>query len=140
MITLLGALLGFISSLCPEILKIFQDRKDKAHELAIMQLQIERESKGYANRLEAIQIQALAKESEALYRTYKTGIEWVDALNGSVRPVLAYAFFALYASIKLCQFSMIYDTPWRLWTEEDGAIFAGIISFYFGSRAMQKRR
>lgn len=28
--------------------------------------------------------------------------------------------------------------PWLIWTEEDQAIFAGIISFYFGSRALKK--
>ena len=32
------------------------------------------------------------------------------------------------------------DLPWLLWTTEDHAIFAGIISFYFGQRAMSKLR
>ena len=32
------------------------------------------------------------------------------------------------------------DTPWLLWSDEDKAIFAGIISFYFGQRAMSKVR
>ncbi len=34
-------------------------------------------------------------------------------------------------------FVVIYDT---LWTQDDAAIFAGIISFYFGQRAMSKVR
>lgn len=34
-------------------------------------------------------------------------------------------------------FVVVYDT---LWTEDDAAIFAGIISFYFGQRAMSKVR
>ena len=34
-------------------------------------------------------------------------------------------------------FVVVYDT---LWTEDDAAIFAGIISFYFGARAMNKVR
>ncbi|MFO1242038.1 MAG: hypothetical protein U1E36_02395 [Rickettsiales bacterium] len=32
-------------------------------------------------------------ESRALYQTYNTGIRWVDTLNGTVRPVIAYNFF-----------------------------------------------
>jgi len=60
------------------------------------------------------------------------------ALNGTVRPVIAYSFFALYASVKAIQFSA--NLPWLLWTAEDQAIFAGIISFYFGQRAMSKLR
>ncbi len=77
-------------------------------------------------------------ESRALYKTYNTGIKWVDVLNGTVRPVIAYSFFILYAVIKAMQFSA--DLPWLLWTVEDQAIFAGIISFYFGQRAMSKLR
>ncbi len=54
------------------------------------------------------------------------------------RPVIAYSFFILYALVKVMQFSA--DMPWLLWTAEDQAIFAGIISFYFGQRAMAKLR
>jgi hypothetical protein len=79
-----------------------------------------------------------------LYKTYSTGIHWLDALNGTVRPLLAYAFFALYALTKLLQFSLIDDTIpasiYILWQDEDRAIFVGIISFYFGQRAMAKVR
>ncbi|MBN8531560.1 MAG: hypothetical protein J0L97_06855 [Alphaproteobacteria bacterium] len=99
---------------------------------------MQQQAQGHANRLEEIQTQADIAESRALYRTYNTGIRWVDALNGTVRPVIAYAFFLLYAVVKAMQFSA--DLPWLLWTEEDQAIFAGIISFYFGQRAMSKMR
>ena len=148
MITLLGSILGFISSLFPELLNIFKDRRDKKHELEILHIQIEREKQGIQGKLEEVQIKAITQETKALLGTYKTGIEWVDALNGTVRPVLAYAFFALYATVKLLawyKFSQTSSAPAfmlyeSLWTEEDSCIFAGIISFYFGSRAMQKRR
>jgi hypothetical protein len=96
------------------------------------------QAQGHANRLEEIHVEADIAESRALYRTYNTGIRWVDALNGTVRPVIAYSFFILYASVKIMHFSA--DLPWLLWSEEDQAIFAGIISFYFGQRAMSKLR
>lgn len=63
-----------------------------------------------------------------------------------MRPVLAYAFFLLYFTIKCMQFAIVDLTdpmPWQivgLWSVEDQAIFAGIISFYFGQRAMSKVR
>lgn len=138
MITLLGALLGFISSAFPDLLKIWRDAADRKHELAILQMQMEQQRQGHTNRLEEINVQADIAESRALYKTYNTGIKWVDALNGTVRPVIAYSFFILYAVIKAMQFSA--DLPWLLWTAEDQAIFAGIISFYFGQRAMSKLR
>ena len=127
MITLLGSLLGFLSAAFPDFLKLFRDAQ-----------QMQQQAQGHVNRLEEIQVNADIAESQALYKTYNTGIRWVDALNGTVRPVIAYSFFALYAVVKVMQFSA--DLPWLLWTEEDQAIFAGIISFYFGQRAMTKVR
>jgi hypothetical protein len=129
MITLLGSLIGFLSSIIPDVVKIFQDRQDKKHELEILKLQIGREQTAFNQKLEAINVQADIAESKQLYSTYKTQIKWVDALNGTVRPVIAYSFFFLYAFLKI-------EFADNLWTEEDQAIFAGIISFYFGQRSM----
>ena len=136
MFTLLGSLLGFISSTFPSLIKLWQDASDKKHELAVLQMQMQFQAQGHQERIEEINTNADIAESAALYKTYNTGIGWVDELNGTVRPVIAYALFILYASVKITHFSI--EMPWTLWTEEDQAIFAGIISFYFGQRAMNK--
>lgn len=147
MITLLGALLGFLGSSFPEILKLYKEKKDREHEITLLQMQMQQQAQGHTERLEEINAQADIAESAALYKTYTTGIDWVDALNGTVRPVIAYAFFILYATVKFLSYAalpdagvpfvVVYDT---LWTQDDAAIFAGIISFYFGQRAMNKLR
>lgn len=148
MITLLGSLLGFISATFPSLLKLWQDKSDKQHEITLLKMQMEQQAQGHTERLDEINAQADITESAALYKTYTTGIDWVDALNGTVRPVIAYAFFVLYALVKLLSYAavahsnsvpfvVLHDT---LWTEDDAAIFAGIISFYFGQRAMAKVR
>lgn len=148
MIALLGSLIGFISALAPDIFKLLTDRRDKAHELAVLQLQMQVQAQGHSERMEEISANADIGESAALYKTYTTGIEWVDALNGTVRPVLAYAFFLLYSASKayLCySFEPNPDMPWItlaqvIWTAEDTAIFSGIVSFYFGTRALSRAR
>lgn len=145
MITIISAAVGFISAAFPDLLKLFRDHQDKQHELKILQLQLQQEAQGHRERLDEIGAQADVAEATAIYKTYATGIEWVDALNGTVRPVLAYAFFLLYASVKAMQFALLPEAPlpWQaqgLWNVEDQAIFAGIISFYFGQRAMSKFR
>ena len=146
MTTLLASLLGFISSTFPDLLKLFRDHQDRQHELTILQMQMEQQQQGHTNRLEEIHVEADIAESRALYKTFYSGIKWVDALNGTVRPVLAYCFFLLYFTIKCMQFAVVDLTnplPWHidmLWAVEDQAIFAGIISFYFGQRAMSKVR
>jgi len=146
MMTLLATLLGFISSTFPDLLKLWKDGADRKHELEILKLQIEQQRQGHVNRLEEIQIAADSLESKVLYKTYSIGIKWVDALNGTVRPVLAYSFFLLYATVKYAQITMLLDSINLLeafpliWQDEDQTIFAGIISFYFGARAMSKLR
>ena len=111
-----------------------------------MELQLKQQKQGHVDRLQEIQITADAIESKALYKTYSVGIKWVDALNGTVRPVLAYAFFLLYAAVKYAQIIILLDSLAMLeafphiWHSEDQTIFAGIISFYFGQRAFVKLR
>ena len=146
MMTLLGSLIGFTSAAFPDLLKLWRDAADRQHELTILRMQMEQQAAGHTQQLEEIHVEADIAESKALYRSYYSGIRWVDALNGTVRPVLAYAFFLLYFTIKCMQFAMVdlsNPLPWHmtmLWSVEDQAIFAGIISFYFGQRAMSKVR
>ncbi len=146
MITLLASIIGFIGSIVPELLKILKDKSDKTHELKIFDKQLQMQQQGISNRLEEIVTNEQIQINKALYRTYRTGINWVDSLNGTVRPVLAYAFFLLYAGVKIMQFkSLGNNAPLIayseiLWSENDHAIFVGIISFYYGQRAINKTK
>lgn len=141
MIAILGSLLGFFSSSIPSIFKYFQDKADKAHELQMMQLQMQYAGMQIQQQLQAVELQAQVAQDAGLYKTYNTGINWVDALNGTVRPVLSYAFFLLYALIKYMQFDALEDSMANLaahtdvlWTQNDSVVFSSIVSFYFGSR------
>ena len=169
MIALFSALLGFLSSAAPEFIKLLTDHRDRAHEITLLKLQMEYDEKKLAlareteeieraARLQEIQIEADVKESVALNTRPGTagntiGILWVDALAGSVRPMITYAFFVLYFTIKYCQFTLLLNPalPWlaattpaqalvSLWTEEDIAIFSAVIGFWFGHRTMVKAK
>lgn len=163
MIALLSALLGFISSATPDMFRLFRDARDRDHELALLKLQMEydtaRIAEGAAERaarLEAVALSTQQAEQVSLNARLKeqmTGIHWVDALAGSVRPVLTYSFFALYALVKLAQFHLLMHPvlPWAVgstmaqalvlvWSEEDIAIFSAIMAFWFGSRVMRRGR
>jgi hypothetical protein len=167
MIALFSALLGFVSSAVPDMFKLFRDAKDRAHEIALLKLQLEydREKLATANtenaaarttQLQAIELNNQAQEQLALNARIKdslTGIHWVDALAGTVRPMITYAFFVLYLLVKIAQFTLLISPtlPWQtgltmnealvsLWTEEDIAIFSAIMAFWFGQRAMIKAK
>lgn len=167
MIALLSALLGFVSSAVPDFIKLFRDARDREHEITLLKLQIEYEREKLAaaaaesrqvqvTQLQAIEMNAEASEQVSLNARVSsslTGIHWVDALSGSVRPVITYAFFGLYLLIKLAQFHLLVNSglPWQsgmtlaqalvsLWTEEDIAIFSAIIAFWFGQRALMRAK
>jgi hypothetical protein len=166
MIALLSALLGFISSATPDLLKLFRDGKDRAHEITLLKLQMEfdraradaaqQEHTAERNaRLEAVAMEQQRSEELALNArlgAQLTGIGWVDGLAASVRPLLTYSFFLLYVAVKAAQFHLLLSPalPWAqpltlaqaliaLWGEEDVAIFSAIMAFWFGSRTLQKR-
>jgi hypothetical protein len=144
MITVLASLAGFISSIIPEVIKYFKDINDKKHELDILERQIEYSKINNLRSLEEIHISRDILEQASLYSTYKTEIVWVDALNGTVRPVLAYSFFFMYMFVKYIQYKAIAANAFVIeyieviWNIEDQAIFAGVISFYYGQRTFKK--
>lgn len=149
MLTLLGSLLGFVSSMVPDILKLFTVKADQAHELAVMDRQLEMQRQGAVQRLEEINVQADIADSQALYRSaVPSGVPWVDALAGTVRPVITYAFFILFAAVKgsglygliVIEGVMLDTALAQVWDGETGALFAATMSYWFGARTLQKMR
>lgn len=134
MITLLGSILGFFSAMCPDLLAIFKDRQDKKFKLKVLEL-----------KKEKAQLLADVEESKGLYQFHnQIHSRFVEALSASVRPVISYGFFLLYSLIKVFLFIRIFEHSHdayialsEIWTEHDCAIFAAIISFWFGYRAFR---
>ena len=132
MLTLLGSLLGFISSAFPDLLRLWQDHQDRKHELAILDRQMEQMRLGHTQRLEEIVVEADIAESKALYRhdSQPSGVKWVDGLRASVRPVITYAFFLLFATVKTAAlyvlitdrgFTVVQALP-QIWDPETEAL------------------
>ena len=148
MISLLGTLLGFGTSIVPEVLGYFKQSQANKQELAML------EAKGkYAQQLSELKLKELdakaqIQETESLYahdRSIDAG-GFVNALRGSVRPILTYLFFLAFAAVKgVMIYAMIanQNIDWvtaveAAWDDETQAIFSAIIAFWFGNRAMSK--
>jgi hypothetical protein len=141
MIALISGIFGLLSSGLPNLLEYFKSAQDNKHELELLRLQSELAKIEAQGKLEAVGLETDAQMYHdqiqlALEAMKPTGIPFWDGVNASVRPVLAYAFFGLYATVKIMQWRA--GLPWTLWSEEDQALFAGIVSFYFGQRAFRK--
>ena len=150
MLTLLGSLLGFISSTFPDLLKLWQDKQDRKHELQILDRQMEQMRLGHNQRLDEIAINADVSQSLALYKhdSQPSGVTWVDDLRASVSKIITYGFFILFAWVKLSAVVLLMNQDGlninealiQIWDAETQALFAGILSFWFGTRSLAKRR
>jgi len=125
MYTLLSTIVSFLMGGIPKILDFFQDRSDKAHELELAQLQINKELElrklGFESqeRVEQIHTQQLEIETKSAEKTalisaqqaemqaiyaHDTSLnegtsQWMKNLRASVRPVITYGFFGLLCII-----------------------------------------
>ena len=148
MLSLLGSLLGFGTSFLPKVMDYFQDRADKVQELKLRKLEIEAQAAGHLQRLEQLNVDADIREVEALHRNdVNTGVGWIDGLRGSVRPVITYAFFALFCFVEVSAYLALVakgvnstDALAIVWDQETRALFAAVMSFWFGNRAIEKYR
>jgi hypothetical protein len=121
MITLLSTIVSFLMGGLPKLLEAFQDRADKKHELALAQMQIQRELEmrkaGFEaqERIEHIKSEQLEIEIKSSEKTALIGAQqaemqaiyahdtslnegtsqWMHNLRASVRPVITYGFFFL---------------------------------------------
>jgi hypothetical protein len=168
MLTLLSTLLSFLMGGLPKLLEFFQDRQDKAHELQLAQLQIQRELEmrraGYEamERVEQIHTEQLTlqadvasqefrlKERQALYshdiEIGKGASQWVTNARAMVRPTLTYGMFLLLVFVDVAGFIYAFHTnvPFtecldQLWDSDTQLIWASIVAFWFGSQAFEKK-
>ena len=161
MLSLLGSLLCFGWSIIPGILDSFKEKSDQKFELKKLEVQAKIQSEqlqvqaklqkelGKAT-LNLFEAQAKDKEHERLIQhdmVLQSGTGFIGGLARSVRPIITYAFFLLFAVIEgtLLYGAIQAGTDFQeainiLWDEDTKAIFAAIISFWFGSRAIDKNR
>ena len=161
MMTLVSTFLSFLAGGLPKILTIFQDRQDKKHEIAILQMQKERElemlAKGYQAqaqieeiKTEQIQIQAQTEERVALYQhDMKIGegaSQWVINLRASVRPVVTYIFVLELVALNVAGLWYAWNqgTPFALamenvFSDDEMLILSSIVAFWFGTQAFGRK-
>ena len=153
MLAAIGAIFGFIGSLAPQLLKFWQAREDRKHELALMDKQLEVQKVLGTMKLDEVKISADTQESLAILQASEskiTGVKWVDALlevvNSLMRPTVVYLYFADYLLIKYATYLLLMKLPnasWEnvvtgLWSDFDRAMLGGIMGFLFGNRSMSK--
>ena len=147
MIALLGSLLGFGTSFLPQILKLFQDKQEHKNKLEELRLRGELAAQGVDLQLQVLERQADIEETKGLY-AHDAGLDsgsFVNALRGSVRPVITYLFFALFIATKVVVMLKVLQSggDWMqgvslMWDQETAGLMSAILAFWFGNRAVSK--
>jgi hypothetical protein len=154
--TLLGGLLGGVFRLAPEVLKWFDRKSERGHELAMQDKALEFERVRGAQKMSEIGAAADAAWNTGAIEALKeavaaqgrpSGVRWADALSVSVRPVITYWFMALYCAAKTAPFigAVTAGAAWsdailHAWTEADQALWAGVLNFWFLGRVFDRVR
>ena len=162
MLSILSGVLGFATSGLPSVLKFFEQKGDNNHEQEMAKLEIQRTMElakaGYASqekieefKTDQVEMETYAQERVALYQHDEKVAEgastWVINLRASVRPVITYIFVFIVLFIDVVgliwairsgvDFVTALDI---IFSQEEMAIFASIIGFWFGSRHWDRHR
>lgn len=145
MIALLGSLLGFGTSFLPQILGLFQAKQEHKNKIETMRLQGEMAAQGVQLELQVLDKKAEIEETKALYSYANPSSGFAAQLAATVRPVITYLFFALFMATKIVIMVKVTDQggDWMdsvdlMFDDETKGLFAAIISFWFGNRAVSK--
>jgi hypothetical protein len=149
MLSLISTLGGLLISGLPKLLEYFQNKADQKHELALAQMQTERElqmaAAGFAAqakieeiRTEQVAMQTHAQMAEAEAEMVKGAQEhdkavlekastWVANYIGTVRPTVTYIFVFELVCINIFLCFYLYTNPGLITSMDDVLRYADII-------------
>lgn len=150
MLVIIGAIIGLFGSLLPEILKFLNNKEDHKHEIEMAKVQMEMAKLAGEIKLSELNATADIEETKALYAhaSPPAGEGFISQIlafiSHTVRPVVTYAFMGTYILVKYGIYISYTQAGYTwtqaigvLWGEEDFAIFATIMAFWFGGRFMK---
>jgi hypothetical protein len=149
---IIGSLFGGLFRLAPEVLKFFDKKNERNHELSMFRLQTDLEKQRGEFRVEERYVDHSVSQLEAIQEAFKeqrktaeSSYKWVAALSALVRPLITYLLFALYIVVKVTIMYSAYDSgiAWleiaqNSWTVEDFGMLNMILTFWFVGRSIEK--
>lgn len=153
----LGSLLGGIFRLAPEVIKFFDKKNERQHELAMFDKQCDLEKVRGQIRLEEIGAQRDMAVDVGVMDAFKAAIDqqtemakaaggWVASLSASVRPVMTYYLLLLYGAAKTASMLLAYHSGQPMlevfkgaWSVDDMALLSGVVNYWILDRTLAKR-
>ena len=152
--TLLGSLLGGVFRIVPEVMKLWDAKNERQHELAMLGKEMEfaqikgeiamreQETTLMGKELDAMSV-ALREQGE----TARASGWFISAISAAVRPLVTYWFVVLYSVVKLAAILMAIDAgaEWKevlvnSWTQDDMAMLMMVLTFWFVGRVWDRAK
>lgn len=147
-----GSIIGGLFRLAPEILKFFDKKNEREHELAMFTLQTDLEKMRGEFRMEERYVDHSVAAMDAIQAAFKQQGEadarawkWVASISALVRPGTTYWFLFLYSVVKVMTVWLAYlanesmaAVMEKVWTQHDFGLFSMILTFWFVGRAIEK--
>jgi hypothetical protein len=154
---IIGSLLGGVFRLVPEVIKYFDKKNERQHELAMFDKQCDLEKVRGQIRLEEIGAQRDMAVDVGVMDAFKAAIDqqtemvkaaggWVASLSASVRPVMTYYLLLLYGVAKTAAIILAYyagqpmlEVLKNAWGVDDMALLSGVVNYWILDRTLAKR-
>jgi hypothetical protein len=154
---LLGGIFGGVFRLAPEVLKYFDKKNERGHELAMFDKQCDMEKVRGAQKLAEIGAQREAAVDAGVMDAFSAAINqqaemvkaaggWAASLSASVRPVATYWILLLWSFVHVW-------FAWNAWLQglppvevfkyvmspDFSALLSGTINYWFLDRTLKQR-
>lgn len=150
--TLLGGLFGGALRLAPELLKLWDRKDERKHELALLsrelefaQTRAEVELRQVDGNIATAQLDTLADAFREQSQTAQAAGKFVAGASALVRPLVTYIFILLYALVKVAAYALALAQggDWQavlvsMWGVDDMAVLNMILSFWFVGRVYER--
>lgn len=152
--SLASGLVGGALRLFPEVMKVFDSKNARKHELELLKAEMEfaalRAEHSMKQAEGAMTVSELDAISDAIVEQGKTSraAGWfVAALSALVRPLVTYWFVGLYSAVKIVSMNLAVASgeDWkevvlRHWTADDMNLLVMILTFWFVGRVFERNK
>jgi len=154
LLTVASGGLGGLLRLAPEVLKGLDRKNERAHELAMMEIEIRIAEKRMEHEMRKVDAAMTIAEMDAISaaikeqgQTARAAGKFVAAVSALVRPIVTYWFVIMYSLVKIVGMTMAVQAggDWKevliqSWTADDMAMLVLVLSFWFVGRVYDRQR
>lgn len=150
---IIGSIFGGLFRLAPEVLKFFDRKDERLHELKMFTLQTDLEKIRGEYRMEERYVDYGVEQLNAINSAFKQqavadgkAYKWVASISALVRPGITWLLFGMYVAFKTVTLSYAINSGIpaieimrEMWTVDDFSMLMMVLSFFFVGRSIEKR-